>query len=251
MRHPIALVVVIALTPVARGQSADPEGDPDLPASAHASVYGEVLAERFVACLHDEGRPPTLDDRAVLSDMAVALGPSVARRLGGEGCDDSVASQAACAAQVRELSCEQLATRLTPGAVAAPPPPPWALGHARSVARRVGACAVQEHDGGALDDDERRALTDFEAGLAAALGALYATGACVVDENALPACAQSVGAVRCDGLGARLGDDPAALARTVTRECAAMIRCGTAALDDGDGGEPDAAPDDATVEDAP
>lgn len=242
MRRPLALVVVLALTPAVRGQTEDP--DPDLPAAPNAAVYGDALVERFLSCLHEEGEAPTAEDRAVLADVAAALGPMVARNVGGDGCDDTPASQAACASRVRDLTCDQLAARLAPNAAPTAPPPPWAAGYARSVALRVRACAAQERDGATLDDDEQRALADFESGLAAALGAMQTTGACVVDENALPACARSLGATPCDGLGARLGDDPSALARTVTPACASMLRCGAAALDDGDAGADDAGADD-------
>lgn len=251
MRRRAALLALLALAPAARGQSADPEADPDMPARPGAPVYGDALAERFLACMRDEGATPSVDDRAALADIVVVLGPSIARSLGGEGCDDSPAAQRLCADRVRELPCDELAARVGAGASNAPAAPPWAAGHAHTVALRVRACAEAERDGGALDDAERRVLAEFESGLATALGAMQATGACVVDENQLPACARSVASVGCEGLGARLGDDPGALARTVTPACAAMVRCGAAALEDG--GADDGGHDDAGVlfEDAP
>lgn len=247
MRRRTALLALVALAPLAQAQDLTP--DPDEPAQPNAPVYADALSERLLTCLLQEGSSPTPDERAVVSDVAAALGPSIARRVGGEACDETPASQVECASRVRSLTCEALSAHLTPGD-AQSAPPPWAVGHARSVAQRVGVCAAEERDGAALDDDDRRALAEFESSLASALGAMTATGGCVVDENALPACAASVGAVACEGLGARLGEDPSGLARTVTPACAAMIRCGTNAVDDGGADDDDGAVDDAaTVDD--
>lgn len=249
-RRWLTLAALVALAPAALGQ--DREADPDESvATPHAAVYADALAERFLTCLAAEGGAPTPDDRAVVADVAAALGASVARGLGGDGCDDTPESQSACAAQVRALDCEQLGARLAPGIApdTAPPPPAWAAGHARTVSRRIAACAAQERDGATLDDDERRGLDAFESGLAASLGAMQSTGACVVDENALPACARSVAEAPCEGLGARLDDDPGALARTVTPACAAMLRCGAGALDDGGRDDDAEAVDEALLDD--
>lgn len=94
-------------------------------------------------------------------------------------------------------------------------------------------CATAERDGGPIAPEDREALTAFEQQLARALSGLSAGGVCAVNENLLPTCAASVAATGCDGLGARLDEDPAALARTLTPACQAMVRCGAAAMDDG------------------
>jgi len=108
------------------------------------------------------------------------------------------------------------------------------------IAKQVtGAYRVKHADMKPLHAEARAALAQFESGMASALGAMAATGACAVDENALPACARSVAALGCDGLGARLVDDPGALARSVTPACAAMLRCGAATLDDAGADAPD------------
>lgn len=226
------IAAVVLCAPLAFGQ--DRDEDPEVP-PVDTAVYAEALRERFVACLAAEGNTVTDEDRAVLGDVAASLGRGVARGLGGDGCDDTMEARARCAERVRALTCDDLATRLaSPGAET----PAWAEGYARGLASRVGACAAAEHDAGVLGDDDRAALRAFEAGFGRALGAMTAAGACAVDEAAVPACARSVAVIPCEALGARLADEPAAMARAVTPACAAMLRCGARALDDG-GAEPD------------
>jgi len=235
MRRFAFALALIALAPIAFGQEG--ESDPDAPAGQR--VFGEALGERTAACMLAEGSPVSPEDRTVLADATAALGPSVARATCGDDAGESAAAQSRCLTRLREIPCDELASRLASPARAAAPPPAWAEGYARTLAQRLDACAAQEQEAGSLGDEDRAALAQFESGMASALGAMAATGACAADENALPACARSVAALSCDGLGARLVDDPGALARAVTPECAAMLRCGAAALDDAGAEAPD------------
>lgn len=237
MRRRATLFAMLALASRASGQ---PRPTPEEGSDVRGTeAFGSAVAERLVACVEAEGNTVSPADREVLRDVSQALGPVVARSLCGDDCDDDARTRDECAARVRGLSCDELSTRLRPGP-ARGEAPAWASGLGRAIASRVGACAVEERDGQTLDDDERRALADFEGELASALGSLTASGACVVNENALPACAMSVSAASCGGLGARLEDDVSALGRTVTPTCAAMFRCGAAALEDGGVDEEDA-----------
>lgn len=232
-RFALALAL-ISLGPIALGQEREPE--PDTPAAPRA--LAEALGERTAACLAAEGRTVSPDDRAVVMDATAALAPSFARATCGDGATESDEAQAGCVTRIRELPCDELASRLASPARSAAPPA-WAEGWAHTLAQRLERCAAQEQDAGALGEEDRAALAQFESGMASALGAMAATGACAVDENALPACARSVAALGCDGLGARLVDDPGALARSVTPACAAMLRCGAATLDDAGADAPD------------
>lgn len=227
------------LTPLARGQEGasdeavdDPRGD---------ARQREVLAQRLIACVEAEGQAVTPQDRGMLQDVAASLGPAVARGLCASGGEQPLAG-AACVARIEAASCEALASSLGPGAPAGVTAT-WAAGLSRAVASRIEACAAQELDGETLSPEDRAVIPRFEAELARALSTLASAGVCEANENLLPACAASVAATSCDGLGARLEEDPTALARTVTPACQAMLRCGAAAMDDGGA----AAGDDASV----
>lgn len=227
MKRHLLTMTVLAVASVAGGQ--EPEEGDDLRGTA---AFGGALAERLIACVEAEGSAVGSADREVLHEVSRAMGPGLARSLCGEDCADDGRTRAECAAQIRGLGCDALAARMRPAAPEGRSPT-WAMGLARALVGRIGACAAEERDGGSLAESERALLTDFERELAGALGSLGASGTCAANENALPACAVSVGAVSCEGLGARLSEDPSALARTITPACAAMIRCGAALLDDG------------------
>lgn len=226
-RRAVWILPVLALAAVSRAQ--EPEDDERVDDPRGSPAVREALAERLVACVDAEGAPPSPADREVIRDVSVALASAVTRARCadlGDGPGDP------CAAWVRGASCEALVASLGPAGMA-PATAPWAEGLARALAARVLTCATAERDGGPLAPEDREALTAFEQQLARSLSGLAAGGACAVNENLLPTCAASVAATGCDGLGARLDEDPAALARTLTPACRAMVRCGAALLDDG------------------
>lgn len=236
MKHrAVWILPVLALAAVSRAQ--EPADDERVDDPRGSPAVREALAERLVACVDAEGAPPSPADREVIRDVSVALAAAVTRALcedRGDGPGDP------CAARVRGASCEALVASLGPAGMA-PMSAPWAEGLARALAARVLTCATAERDGGPLAPEDREALTAFEQQLARSLSGLSAGGVCAVNENLLPTCAASVAATGCDGLGARLDEDPAALARTLTPACRAMVRCGAALLDDGGADDPDAA----------
>ncbi|MFO0630010.1 MAG: hypothetical protein U0325_30905 [Polyangiales bacterium] len=229
---------VLALA-VSRAQEPDDERVDD---PRGAPAVREALGERLAACVDAGGfsRCPRRGPGAVIGDVAVALG------VGGEPVARADLAPPTAPATPAPPGCgasgEALVASLGPAGMA-PTTAPWAEGLARApLAGRVLTCATAERDGATLDPDDRAALTAFEQQLARALSGLAAAGTCAVNENLLPSCAASVSATGCEGLGARVDEDPAVLARTLTPACQAMIRCGAALLDDGGADDdPDAA----------
>jgi len=239
-RRAVWILPMLALAAVSRAQ--EPADDERVDDPRGSPAVREALAERLITCVEAEGSPPSPADREVIRDVSVALTATVIR---ARCADLSDGPGDACAARIRGASCESLVASLGPAGMA-PATAPWAEALARALAARVLTCATAERDGGPLAPEDREAITAFEQQLSRALSGLSAGGVCAVNENLLPTCAASVAATGCEGLGARLDEDPSALARTLTPACQAMVRCGAALLDDGGGDEAtDAASEDA------
>jgi len=220
-------VAVVVLTSAAAGQEVPDPDEASVVEPAVSAALGRALADRFVACAGAEGEALTEADRSTVADGVAPMAPAVARGLGAEECTTDPAAEAACIELVRSANCDALARGLqdAPSAMSPTAAPAWADGHARTLTARLSTCLAAERDGG-TSNEELAALDGLRRALGATLGLLVSTGRCRVDENALPTCALSVGALSCDELSRHLEEDPGRLASGVTPECTLFLQCG-------------------------
>ncbi|MEZ4409454.1 MAG: hypothetical protein R3A52_23735 [Polyangiales bacterium] len=177
MKRGIVSVVALCALVVGRSGSAqhhatvdDPEAEGVVPRGEDGALV-DALTARFTACHESESGPLSAGDRDVLRSALTPVAAPLAGTLVTGGCEGD-AARGRCVESVRELSCDELARALAemPARMARGEAPAWAAGYARVVVRRVVDCYAAEVDGGALDDETRRAMEGFEAQTASALG---------------------------------------------------------------------------------
>ncbi|MFZ5477041.1 MAG: hypothetical protein ACOZNI_09730 [Myxococcota bacterium] len=191
-----------------------------------ASPYLEALADRFRACLAEEGTVSTAEDAAAIDEALAVVGPAI--RYGGTSCTASADVVATCAAEIRASSCDDVHAAIAAvldGRLGGPNPT-WATAYSGALRERVGTCFAGEV-GRAPTEAEEADLATFQnvAGLTLSMLAQ----ACPVDEAKATTCTAAISATSCADVAAYIataGEQTELMVRSFVSGCEGFLDCG-------------------------